>query len=114
VVHHNPKRVMDKINSFLPLKPDSVSPPEMYLGTKLKKKTLHLPCKLLMNPHLTGGSAGSSRGETVLSPWLSVEALDTSNAPTSTGLRFPRQWRSHTPSIAPLVLPFGVMQLTRR
>eukprot|EP00804_Cyclotella_cryptica_P004576 CCRYP_006919-RA/>CCRYP_006919-RA protein AED:0.41 eAED:0.41 QI:0/-1/0/1/-1/1/1/0/81 len=30
---------MDKINSFLPLKPDSVGPPEMYLGTKLRKKT---------------------------------------------------------------------------
>jgi hypothetical protein len=30
---------MDKINSFLPLKPDSVSPPKMYLRTKLKKKT---------------------------------------------------------------------------
>jgi hypothetical protein len=28
---------MDTINSFLPLKPDSVSPPEMYLGAKLKK-----------------------------------------------------------------------------
>ena len=39
VVHHNPKRVMDRINSFLPLKPDSVGPPEMYLGAKLKKKT---------------------------------------------------------------------------
>ena len=30
---------MDKINSFLSLKPDSVGPPEMYLGAKLKKKT---------------------------------------------------------------------------
>jgi hypothetical protein len=39
VVHHNPKVIMDKINSFLPLKPDSVGPPEMYLGAKLKKKT---------------------------------------------------------------------------
>ena len=39
VVHHNPKHVTDKINSVLPLKPDSVSPPEMYLGVKLKKKT---------------------------------------------------------------------------
>ena len=38
VVHHNPKTIMDKINSFLPLKPDSVGPPEMYLGAKLKKK----------------------------------------------------------------------------
>eukprot|EP00804_Cyclotella_cryptica_P024735 CCRYP_001712-RD/>CCRYP_001712-RD protein AED:0.26 eAED:0.27 QI:0/-1/0/1/-1/0/1/0/353 len=39
VVHHKPKRIMDKINSFLPLKPASVGPPEMYLGTKLRKKT---------------------------------------------------------------------------
>ena len=30
---------MDKINSFLPLKPDSVNLPEMYLSTKLKRKT---------------------------------------------------------------------------
>ena len=40
VVHHNPKRVMDKINNFLPLKPDSVGPPEMYLRAKLKKEDL--------------------------------------------------------------------------
>jgi hypothetical protein len=39
VVHHNPTRIMNKINSFLPLNPDSVGPPEMYLGAKLKKKT---------------------------------------------------------------------------
>eukprot|EP00804_Cyclotella_cryptica_P019304 CCRYP_006183-RA/>CCRYP_006183-RA protein AED:0.20 eAED:0.20 QI:0/0/0/1/0/0/5/0/657 len=39
VVRYNPKRVMDRINSFLPLKPDSVGPPEMYLGAKLRKKT---------------------------------------------------------------------------
>ena len=39
VVHHNPKHVMDKINSFLPLNPDSVSLPEVYLGAKLKRKT---------------------------------------------------------------------------
>jgi hypothetical protein len=39
VVNHNPKRIMDKMSSFLPLKPDSVSPPEMYLSAKLKRKT---------------------------------------------------------------------------
>ncbi|KAL7487495.1 LOW QUALITY PROTEIN: hypothetical protein ACHAW6_013084 [Cyclotella cf. meneghiniana] len=39
VIHHNPRHVMDKINSFLPLKPDSIGPPEMNLGVKLKKKT---------------------------------------------------------------------------
>eukprot|EP00804_Cyclotella_cryptica_P024391 CCRYP_018575-RA/>CCRYP_018575-RA protein AED:0.15 eAED:0.15 QI:0/0/0/1/0/0/4/0/667 len=38
-VHHNPKRVKDRINSFLPLKPDSVGLPKMYLGAKLRKKT---------------------------------------------------------------------------
>ena len=32
VMHHNPKKVMDKINGYLPLKPDSVGPPEFYLG----------------------------------------------------------------------------------
>ena len=40
VVHHNPRCIMAKINGFLPLKPDSVGPPEMYLGAKLKKKTI--------------------------------------------------------------------------
>ncbi len=31
--------MMDRINSFLPLKPDSVGLPEMYLSAKLKRKT---------------------------------------------------------------------------
>ena len=39
VVHHNPRHIMDKIDSFLPLKPDLIGPPKMYLGAKLKKKT---------------------------------------------------------------------------
>eukprot|EP00804_Cyclotella_cryptica_P016786 CCRYP_002072-RA/>CCRYP_002072-RA protein AED:0.33 eAED:0.33 QI:0/0/0/1/0/0/2/0/379 len=39
VVHHNRKHVKDRINSFLPLKPDSLGPDEMYLGAKLRKKT---------------------------------------------------------------------------
>eukprot|EP00804_Cyclotella_cryptica_P009223 CCRYP_020308-RA/>CCRYP_020308-RA protein AED:0.33 eAED:0.33 QI:0/0/0/1/0/0/3/0/300 len=39
VVHNNPKHIMDKINGFLLLKPDSVGPPKMYLGAKLRKKT---------------------------------------------------------------------------
>ncbi len=30
---------MDRIDSFFPLKPDSIGPPKMYLGAKLKKKT---------------------------------------------------------------------------
>jgi histone deacetylase 1/2 len=39
VIHHNPKKVMDKINGYLPLKEDSVGPPEFYLGAKLRKHT---------------------------------------------------------------------------
>jgi hypothetical protein len=31
--------ISQELTSFLPLKPDSVSRPEMYLGTKLKRKT---------------------------------------------------------------------------
>ena len=32
MVHHNPKRVMDKIDSFLPLKPGSIVPRRCILG----------------------------------------------------------------------------------
>ena len=39
VLHHDPKKVMDRINKHLPLKPDSVGPPTFYLGAKLKKHT---------------------------------------------------------------------------
>ena len=39
VVHHNPRGVMDKIDSFLPLMPDSIGPPKISLRAKLKKKT---------------------------------------------------------------------------
>jgi hypothetical protein len=38
VIHHHPKKVLDRINEYLPLKEDSVGPPEFYLGAKLKKK----------------------------------------------------------------------------
>ena len=37
VIHHNPKHVMDKINGYFPLKPDSVGPPDQYLGGRLKR-----------------------------------------------------------------------------
>jgi hypothetical protein len=37
-IHYNPKKVLDRINEYLPLKEDSVGPPEFYLGAKLKKK----------------------------------------------------------------------------
>jgi hypothetical protein len=40
-VHHNTKHAMGKINSFLPLKPDSASLPEMYLRAKLKSKAFN-------------------------------------------------------------------------
>ena len=32
VIHHKPSSVLDKINGYFPLKPDSVGPPDMYLG----------------------------------------------------------------------------------
>jgi hypothetical protein len=38
VIRHNPKKVLDQINEYLPLKEDSVGPPEFYLGAKLKNK----------------------------------------------------------------------------
>ncbi|KAL7477698.1 hypothetical protein ACHAW6_003494 [Cyclotella cf. meneghiniana] len=50
VVHHNPKCVMDKIDSFLSLKPGSIGPLEIYLGTKLKKKTLTITESLKVCP----------------------------------------------------------------
>jgi hypothetical protein len=65
-------------------------------------------------PVLNWWSAGSSRRETVLSPWLSVEVLDTTNTLTSMGLRSQRQSRRHMPLIAPLTLSFGTMRLRRR
>ena len=41
VIHHNPKKVMDKIHKYFPLKEGSVGEPDMYLGTKLKKTRLN-------------------------------------------------------------------------
>jgi hypothetical protein len=41
VIHHHPKKVLDRINEYLPLKADSVGPPEFYLGAKLKKKEFY-------------------------------------------------------------------------
>ena len=38
MVHHDPRHIMDMIDSFLPLKLDSIGPLKMYLGAKLKKK----------------------------------------------------------------------------
>jgi hypothetical protein len=32
VIHHNPKKVLDRINEYLPLKENSAGPPEFYLG----------------------------------------------------------------------------------
>lgn len=39
VVHHKPRHIRNKTESFLPPKPDSISPLERYLGEKLRKKT---------------------------------------------------------------------------
>ena len=38
VMHHDPEKIMNRINGYLPLKPDSIGPPMMYLGGKLRKK----------------------------------------------------------------------------
>eukprot|EP00804_Cyclotella_cryptica_P026575 CCRYP_014011-RA/>CCRYP_014011-RA protein AED:0.14 eAED:0.14 QI:0/0/0/1/0/0.25/4/0/793 len=72
VVQHNPKRIVDKINSFLPLKPDLVGPAEMYLGAKLRKKTFEegttawglSPTKCVhQNSNLEGRYSLPKRGE---------------------------------------------------
>ncbi|KAL7478952.1 hypothetical protein ACHAW6_004705 [Cyclotella cf. meneghiniana] len=39
VVHQNPRHMIEKIGSILPLKHDSIGPPKVYLGAKHKKKT---------------------------------------------------------------------------
>ena len=39
VVHHNSKHIMDRINRFIAVKPDSVGPPDINRGVKLNKKT---------------------------------------------------------------------------
>eukprot|EP00804_Cyclotella_cryptica_P022479 CCRYP_015108-RB/>CCRYP_015108-RB protein AED:0.42 eAED:0.42 QI:0/0/0/1/0/0/3/0/132 len=51
--------------------------------THFRLLSLHLPRKSLIKRHLTGGSAGFSRREIGLSPWLSTGPLDTTNAPTT-------------------------------
>ena len=40
VVHHNAMSVLDRINSYLPLKPSLVGDPDIYLGAKLKQTRL--------------------------------------------------------------------------
>ncbi len=39
-IHHDPMSVMGEINKYLPLKPSSVSNPDIYLGAKLKETRL--------------------------------------------------------------------------
>ncbi len=39
-IHHDPMSVMNEINGYLPLKPSSVSNPDIYLGAKLKQTRL--------------------------------------------------------------------------
>jgi hypothetical protein len=39
-IHHDPMSVMNKINSYLSLKPSSVGDPDIYLGAKLKQTQL--------------------------------------------------------------------------
>jgi hypothetical protein len=38
--HHDPMSVMNEINKYLPLKPNSVGDPDIYLGAKLKETQL--------------------------------------------------------------------------
>ena len=40
-VHHDPENVLNKLNSYIPLKPGSASNPYKYFGTKLKQTQLH-------------------------------------------------------------------------
>ncbi|KAL7482522.1 hypothetical protein ACHAW6_008194 [Cyclotella cf. meneghiniana] len=42
LVYQNPRHIMDKNDSFLPVKQGSIGPPEMYLGENLKKTTLRM------------------------------------------------------------------------
>jgi hypothetical protein len=39
-IYHNPMSVINEINKYLPLKPSSVSNPDIYLGAKLKETRL--------------------------------------------------------------------------
>jgi hypothetical protein len=39
-IHHDPMTVMGEINKYLPLKPNSVGNPDIYLGAKLKETRL--------------------------------------------------------------------------
>ena len=40
VIHHDALPILDKINDFMLLKPDSIGPPDIYLGAKLKQVQL--------------------------------------------------------------------------
>jgi hypothetical protein len=39
-IHHDAMTILDKINGYLPLKPDSVGDPDIYLGAKLRQTRL--------------------------------------------------------------------------
>ena len=75
--------------------------------TLFRSLSLHLLWALPVNQPSTGGLHGSSRRETVSSPWLSAEALDTTRGPTSLGLSSPKLWMRLTQSTMPLVHPFA-------
>ena len=40
VIHEKPRPILDKIDKYMKLKPDSVGPPDIYLGAKLKSAQL--------------------------------------------------------------------------
>ena len=37
MIHEKPRPVLDKIDTYMELKPDSVGDPDVYLGAKLKR-----------------------------------------------------------------------------
>jgi hypothetical protein len=39
-IGENPKDILMKLNKYFKLKPDSIHPPDDYLGTKIKKTTM--------------------------------------------------------------------------
>jgi hypothetical protein len=40
VISENPKIVLERIDKYFPLKPGSITPPNVYLGAKVSKYTL--------------------------------------------------------------------------
>jgi hypothetical protein len=41
VISENPRGILEKIDHYFPIKPESIGPPNMYLGAKLSKYSLN-------------------------------------------------------------------------